>query len=141
MDGFKVVEVINKYKECPNCKASYKTGDLVTEISSGFINIKCKCGFYKDVDENNQEAISHFEVFATNLFTGDKEKAFESETLREVYMYCRMNVGHFCFKRDSFFNIYHYINGKEYTTYTYEELDEFVKSEGLLEEILEEYKN
>jgi len=47
------IKVSRKYKKCPNCEASYKDTKIQITLENEIITIKCKCGFYKQVDKNN----------------------------------------------------------------------------------------
>lgn len=53
MNGCNFVRIINKYKKCPNCGASYKTTDLQCALENEVITISCKCGWCKKVSEKD----------------------------------------------------------------------------------------
>ncbi len=55
MNGWSFTRIINKYKKCPECGASYKTTDLQHSLENEIITISCKCGWKIKVDENNKE--------------------------------------------------------------------------------------
>ena len=54
MEGFKVVEVLNNYKKCPNCGVSSKEKDMCIDVQDDVIHIGCTCGYKLCVDENNK---------------------------------------------------------------------------------------
>lgn len=55
MNGNTFVKIINKYKKCPSCGASYKTTDLSHSLKDEIVTIECKCGWKIKVNENNKE--------------------------------------------------------------------------------------
>lgn len=57
MNGFKFVNVLRKHKECPQCKASWKTRSLKSELKDEIIHIYCTCGWSIYVNEDNKEMI------------------------------------------------------------------------------------
>lgn len=58
MEGWKVVNVLNKYKKCPCCGSSNKDMEMKVEIKDNTVRIYCTCGYDITVDENNKEICS-----------------------------------------------------------------------------------
>lgn len=57
MDGFKFMSVVKKYEKCPQCGSSCRGIDLQFQLKDEVIEISCKCGFLKYVDENNEVSL------------------------------------------------------------------------------------
>lgn len=55
MNSSKYLNVMRKYKKCPNCGTTYRDYKLKHELKDEIIHIFCECGFSKYVDENNKE--------------------------------------------------------------------------------------
>lgn len=55
MNVYTLTKLINIYKECPNCGASYKGDDMRWSLKNEVVTISCTCGFLKKVDRNNNE--------------------------------------------------------------------------------------
>lgn len=54
MNVIKFNRVVNKYKKCPECGASYKSNKMSVELKDEIIIISCECGFNKYVNEDNE---------------------------------------------------------------------------------------
>ena len=48
-------KILRKYKKCPGCGSSWKETDMSVSLIGEIVTISCKCGFFKQVDENNKE--------------------------------------------------------------------------------------
>ena len=59
MNITKFNKVVKKYKQCPQCGASWKGHDMTIELENEVIKIACTCGLKKYVDENNKEVINN----------------------------------------------------------------------------------
>lgn len=55
MNGWTFTRIVNKYRNCPLCGASYKTADIKATLESDIITLKCKCGWKKRVNERDEE--------------------------------------------------------------------------------------
>ena len=55
MNFAKMGEVLNRYKKCPNCKATHRSGKFKAEVINETIKFTCECGWKKNIDENNNE--------------------------------------------------------------------------------------
>lgn len=58
MDALKFLNVIHKYEKCPECGSNWEETDLQVQLKNEVVEISCKCGFLKYVDENNEVSLS-----------------------------------------------------------------------------------